>query len=232
MAKQLWSFEQKDFIKKHDLRGQEEGVCLALAARWSKMRLKRGATTAAYFEKQAKEGKETKPALLASMQQQYDAVREPAKEMVDLLAQSRDVAFDEWFNGRISEDDYKRIEQTLAGRASKDQEEVKRALSDLFWTQNLTVADHRKCNSFQDYYANSRDKACYVFICRDLRHAFAGYYVHRPLWLDEFYFFDPNSGEYLLQGSSDLQAFMAMLRKGWEVPGHADRYEVTYARGN
>jgi hypothetical protein len=107
---------------------------------------------------------------------------------------------------------------------------VSNALDQLLARQNLHIVRRKNCSSFQDYFKDVQDKACYIFKCQDLKHAFAGYFVERLIW-DDFFFFDPNSGEFYMDGSSEMEHFMAEVRKLFGVAGRAERLQVSYTPG-
>jgi hypothetical protein len=108
VASQLWKFKQEEYIAKHSLAGQEEGVCLALSARWAKMRLKKPGQTltetsrTGYFEKPPKTGKQGVHSVIANMQDAYDTIRVPAQKLVGELDTKVESIFQQYMDNKIS----------------------------------------------------------------------------------------------------------------------------------
>jgi hypothetical protein len=239
MAKMIWLFKQKDYIHKYGLKGQEDGVCLALAARWAKMRLKyqdavgnedAGSRTI-YFEGVKKIGKSTVSAVISEMQASYDDVRAPAKVESNKLAALVDDAFEKSFINEITQEAYKSIKSDAEAAADLLEKKVSNAEDVLFARQKLVVVSRNSCNSFLEYFDGVQDKSCYVFKCKDLKHAFASYYQKGLLW-DDYYLFDPNCGEIYMDGSSQMKDLMGQLKKHFGVNGRADRIRVRYERAS
>jgi len=236
MATKIWTFKQKEYIEKYGLKGQEDGVCLALSARWAKMRLKKPGQVldqvkrTNYFEKAPKIGKRAVATVIADMQEAYDTVRVPVQEQVKELDTQVEAIFDQYMEDKISFQDYERLKAPLEQLAEVQGNLVSNALDQLLARQHLHVVRKKNCSSFQDFFKDVQDKACYVFKCFDLKHAFAGYFVERVIW-DDFYLFDPNSGEFYMDGSSEMEQFMAGVRNVFGVAGRAERYQVAYTPG-
>ena len=234
MTKSVWSFKQNDYIERHNLVGQEDGVCLALATRWAKMHLKSGGKALGkhaktnYFEKATKPGKRAVSAVVAEMQAAFDAAREPAKIQVRALTTVLEHAWLQTELDQLPLDQYFQLKEGIHLLMEDQEKLVSNALNRLFAKQNIRVVGKKICNSFQDYFGDYEYGFCYVFRCSDLKHAFGARVEKGYLWND-YYLFDPNSGEMHFDGASQMNAGMAELRKGFGVTGKAERFKVAYS---
>lgn len=201
----LWDFKQKDYLKLHpeEFRETPGGACAALAMRWAKMILKaekdywlapkvNQKTRTDYF------GKAKVPAKLGRIQQksqQHDL------EMQQIFAATLEK------RGQISEQEFSvelgKVETAISVSIRKVALDAK-----LVVREELTLV-----NGFPEYWKQCSGGSCYLFSA-GLGHFFAGY-VTTGVRSWDYYFFDPELGEYLANGDAEVKKFMENVEKAY-----------------
>jgi Yersinia/Haemophilus virulence surface antigen len=235
-----WTFTQDQYIQTYNL-GQigtlAEGVCISLSCRWAKMILKSKKT---YFGSQPTVSGNQRdnyfnktgiPQKIAQNQDTFDKLREQAKQEIDLsktaLTESRDL----FKKGEITWKEYELLSGSIMEGADDSGLESEHSLKVITASNKLSVTETVQCQSFSEYFLNVTAASCYIFVSAPLKHAFAGY-VSSGTFSWDYYFFDPNAGEYQAAGNSDMAVLMTRFKKAYaknvSANSAARRLKVVY----
>jgi hypothetical protein len=228
--KQTWQFRQKSYIKQHSLGGigsSSEGVCISLSCRWAKMMLKSDKALfsvprldeqqrTTYFTKQAV------PTKIAINQDLFDKERETAHAEVQLAKQSKKTADDRYNKGEISFAEYEILSDGIIGNITPLVETAsKNSLRKILQSNKLTIVENQSCQSFSEYFLGAKGGCCYIFSSEGLKHAMAGY-ATGGVFSNDYYFFDPNSGEFIASGNSEIAVVMHAFKQHYRKLGYTN----------
>ena len=241
--KKTWDFTQKGYIQKHglgDIGGSSEGICISLSCRWAKLMLKSekdlfGSPELTQGKRSTYFAKGSVPKRIAINQDIYDKEREAARNELTNVKASKKLADELFNNGEISWEDHK----ILSGQIIDGAREAvvvgagANSVQKILLSNKLQIVETRSCNSFAEFFLGTQPKACYVFQSSGLEHAFGGY-VTGGVFSKEYYFFDPNSGEFIASGDSGIAVVMQKFADHYTKQGHpnskTDRHRVEYGK--
>lgn len=218
-----WTFTQSHFAG-----GGSGGVCSALCARWAKMMLRAQkdyqfvpsiteADRNMYFQKANVPGK------IAAVQTRFDQQQTRNKSDLAKVRAANSVSrilgnnipnFD-GLNLTIA------IHQSLAIIGSN----VDEAIEEVLTANKLRAVEDNQSAGFTSYWDGCSTGGCYIFFSSKLGHATAGYVTGGIRWQD-YYFFDPNAGEFKAEGTQELHNLMTQFKTQYKQEGSARRVRV------
>lgn len=234
-----WEFVQSEYIQEHDLGkigALNEGVCISLSCRWAKMILKSkkasfGVPQVTNTDRGTYFAKAKAPGKVAANQNAFDKARGEAQQTLasskDALVQARSL----FQQGEMSWTEYEMLSKSVMAGAKDGALESDHSLQVITAANKLKIEETVACQSFSEYFLNVSTSSCYVFSSSGLEHAFAGY-VTSGVFSKDYYFFDPNAGEYLAEGDSKAAVLMAAFGRAYaksgKVASTGTRLKVSY----
>ena len=238
---QSWDFTQKGYIKTHGLGGigaSSEGICISLSCRWAKMMLKSKKSLLNEPEVTKEQrtnyfSKGSTPTKIAINQDIFDKEREGTRTEISYAKESKKMAEELFEKGEVSWDEYLILSGNIIGGAKDTHGGVQNSLQKILHSNKLHVVESQSCQSFAEYFLGTKPGACYIFSSSGLEHACAGY-VTGGVFSNDYYFFDPNSGEFIASGGSEVAAVMHKFQEHYAKQGHTnsktDRLRVEYKK--
>lgn len=221
-----WTFSQARYPGVDQL-----GVCAALCARWSKMMLKarkddKFAPSITEQDRNLYFNKANVPEKIAAVQARFD---EKAKRNVaDLQTVGIAHRATKVIEEQVPDFDALNLRIAVSQGLDRIKENSDIAFKEVLSANKLTGSDESRCTGFSTYFTGCEAGCCYIFFSGALEHATAAFVTGGRLWWD-YYFFDPNAGEFRASGLTDLNGLMGQFQAAYKNEGAAQRVRVALA---